>query len=133
MIKSLKRWSTHSLVGTYLFQVNNRNTRKRSEICSKLTVTTPEWRQQSGVFSDNFEHISHLFLVFLLLTFSIYLFAGMKGLLAKQFSSPSDVFLGKRILKIYNKFTGEHPCWSAISIKLLCNFIEIDFGMGVLF
>ena len=23
------------------------------------------------------------------------------------------------------KFTGEHPCWSEISIKLLCNFIEI--------
>ena len=26
----------------YLFEVNNRNTRKRCEICSKLTVETPE-------------------------------------------------------------------------------------------
>ena len=31
----------------------------------------------------------------------------------------------KRCLKICSKFTGEHPCRSTISIKLLCNFIEI--------
>ena len=29
----------------YLFKVSNRNTRKRCEICSKLTVKTPERRQ----------------------------------------------------------------------------------------
>ena len=34
-------------------------------------------------------------------------------------SSPSEVFLGKGVLKICSKFTGEHPCRSAISIKLL--------------
>ena len=34
-------------------------------------------------------------------------------------SIPSDVFLGKSILKICSKFTGEHPCLSVISIKLL--------------
>ena len=28
----------------YLFKVNNRNTRKRCEICSKLTIKTPERR-----------------------------------------------------------------------------------------
>ena len=33
-------------------------------------------------------------------------------------SSPSEVFLGKGVLKICSKFTGEHPCRSAISIKL---------------
>ena len=26
----------------FLFKVNNRNTRKRCEICSKLTIKTPE-------------------------------------------------------------------------------------------
>ena len=26
----------------YLFKVNNKNTRKRCEICSKLTIKTPE-------------------------------------------------------------------------------------------
>ena len=30
------------------------------------------------------------------------------------------MFLGKGVLKIWSKFTGEQPCRSAISIKLLC-------------
>ena len=41
-----------------------------------------------------------------------------------------EVFLRKGILKICSKFTGEHPCRSAISIKLLCNFIEITLRHG---
>ena len=58
--------------GNYMFKVNNRNTRTRCEICSKLTIKAPEQRQwrRSGVFIVNFEHISHLVLVFLLLTLS---------------------------------------------------------------
>ena len=54
----------------YLFKVNNRNTRKMRELCSKLTTKTPKRRQwrRSGVFIFNFEHILNLFLVFLLLT-----------------------------------------------------------------
>ena len=32
-------------VGNYMFKVNNRNTRTRCEICSKLTIKTPERRQ----------------------------------------------------------------------------------------
>ena len=40
----------------HLFKVNNRNTRKRCEICSKLTIKTPERR--SGVFIVNFEEVS---------------------------------------------------------------------------
>ena len=51
-----------------MFKVNNRTARTRCEICSKLTIKTPERR--SGVFIVNFEHISHRFLVFLLLTLS---------------------------------------------------------------
>ena len=35
------------------------------------------------------------------------------------------MFLRKGVLTICSKFTGEQPCWSVISIKLLCNFIEI--------
>ena len=49
-----------------MFKVNNRNTRTRYEICSKLKAKTPEGR--GGVFIVNFEHISHIFLAFLLLT-----------------------------------------------------------------
>ena len=58
--------------GIYLCKVNNRNTRTRCEICSKLTIKIPERRQwrRSGIFIVNFEHIPHLVLVFLLLTLS---------------------------------------------------------------
>ena len=58
--------------GIYLLKVNNRNTRTRCEICSKLTKT-PERRQwrRSGIFIVNFEHISDLVLVFLLLTLNM--------------------------------------------------------------
>ena len=39
-------------------------------------------------------------------------------------SSRPEVFLGKGVLKMCSKFTGEHPRRSAISITLLCNFID---------
>ena len=44
-------------------------------------------------------------------------------------SSRPEVFLGKGALKICSKFTGEHSCRNAISIKLLCNFIEFGGGL----
>ena len=54
----------------YLLKVNNRNTRTRCDICSKLTIKTPEpyYWPRSGVFILNSEHISHHVVVFLLLT-----------------------------------------------------------------
>ena len=60
-------------VRNYLLKVNNRNTRRTCETCSKLTIKTPESRHwlRSGVFIVNFEHISHLVLVFLLLTLNM--------------------------------------------------------------
>ena len=45
-------------------------------------------------------------------------------------SSPLDVFLGKCVLKIRSKFTGECPYQSVISIKLQTKFIEITFCHG---
>ena len=47
-------------------------------------------------------------------------------------SSRPEVFLRKGVLKICSKFTGEHPCRTAISIKLLCNLFKSYFGMCVL-
>ena len=47
-------------------------------------------------------------------------------------SGQPEEFFGKGVLKICSKFTGKHPCWSKISIKLLCNFLKLYFGMGVL-
>ena len=40
------------------------------------------------------------------------------------------MFLVKCVLKICSKFTGEHPYQSAISIKLLCDFIETILWHG---
>ena len=58
-------------MGNYMFKVKNRNTRKSCQICLKLTIKTPErphWRGPFDVFIVNFGDISHLVLVFLLLT-----------------------------------------------------------------
>ena len=43
-----------------------------------------------------------------------------------------EVLLRKGVLKICSRFTGEHPCWSAISIKLQATLLKSLFGMGVL-
>ena len=59
--------------GIYVPKVNIRNTRTKCEICLKLTIKTSErrhWRR-SDVFIVIFEHISHLVLVFLLLTLNM--------------------------------------------------------------
>ena len=70
--KSLYSFNPNSScpAGNYIFKVNNRNTRTRCEICSKLTIKIPERWRRSGTFIVNFEHISHLVLVFLLITLS---------------------------------------------------------------
>ena len=54
-----------------------KKTRKRCEICSKLTIKTSEPRQwrRSALFVS-FQHISHLPLVFLLLTLNKQIVAG---------------------------------------------------------
>ena len=79
MVKSL---SLQFPAGICMFKVNNRNTRKRCEICSNLTIKTPERRQwrRSGVFIVCFEHISHLVLVFLLLNAGQVFIQKWKGL-----------------------------------------------------
>ena len=71
-------WVSIFPAGNYMFKVNNTNSRTRCEICSKLTIKTPERRHwhRSGVFIVNFEHILQLVLVFLLLTLSRSMPAG---------------------------------------------------------
>ena len=51
----------------YLLKFNNKSTRTRCEICSKLTIKIPtrRHRRRSGIFIVNFEHVSHLILVFI--------------------------------------------------------------------
>ena len=43
--------------GIFLLKVNNRNTRTRCEICSKLTIKTPYFTPCSSVSIVNFEHV----------------------------------------------------------------------------
>ena len=83
-----------NLACKYLLKVNNRNTRIRCEICSKLTIKTPERRHwcRSSVFNVNFEHISHLVLMFLLLTLNMPLLAG-------NFPKLYTQIYGKKILQ----------------------------------
>ena len=45
-------------------------------------------------------------------------------------STHPEVLLGKDVLKMCSKFTGEYPCQSVISIKFLCNFTEITLQHG---
>ena len=61
--------------GIYLLIFNNRNARTRCEICS-----SQQKRHQSDadVFIVNFEYISHLVLVFLLLSLNMLLTPGKK-------------------------------------------------------
>ena len=61
----------------YLFKVDNICIRIRCGICSKLTINSTEWCQWPcpDVFIDNFEHVSLLITVFLLLTLGMCLFA----------------------------------------------------------
>ena len=71
IIKMYPIEKSHSFpVNIYLLQVNNKNTQKRCEIYSKLTIRTPERRRWSWsvIFIVNFEQILHLFVVFLLFT-----------------------------------------------------------------
>ena len=70
----------------FLFKVSNRNIGKRCEICSKLRINTSEqsrW-QRSDVFIVNFEHISHLILVLLLLTLNSYTFVRFETLFIRK-------------------------------------------------
>ena len=56
-LSQIKITPSYFPVGIYLFKVNNRNTRARCEICSKLTIKTPERRHCSSVSIVNFKHL----------------------------------------------------------------------------
>ena len=81
-------------------------------MCSKLTIKAPEqhhWRR-SGIFIVNFEHISHLVLVFLLLTLNIQLSAG------------------PNVMKEYNHCTEAKNVLFSYKLRASRNHIEFPFG-----
>ena len=70
--------NTSNPANIYLLNVNTKSSKRRCEICSKLSIKTSDrcnWRC-CGVFTVNFEHIPHLSLVFLLLNFNRKMFLG---------------------------------------------------------
>ena len=57
-----------------------------------------------------------------------------RGITRRYRNSSPQVFLGKSVLKLCRKFTGEQPCQTVVSIKLQSNFIEIlHFGICYIF
>ena len=105
----------------YLFKVNNRSTRKRYEICLKLTIKATKrhhWRP-SGVFIVNFEHISHLFLVFLLLTLTKKMLAGEVFVLRKRWSA--------KLSKIHMKTPEKPGSQQAINGDIWWYFLSDSF------
>ena len=94
---------SYASAGIYLLKVNNRSTRTRCEICSKLPIKTPYFTPCSSVSMINFEQVitgwdnsttSKIFLIYKLLTlkrqpFSIFFFFlkfVWKGILFLYFS-----------------------------------------------
>ena len=61
--------------GIQLFKNNSGNTRTMREICSELTIKTPESRlwHRSNAFIVNFEQVSNIVLIFPLLTLNKFL------------------------------------------------------------
>ena len=51
-------------------------------------------------------------------------------IISQHRSSPPKVLLGKGVLKICSKFNGEYSCRNVMSIKPLCNFMEITIRHG---
>ena len=104
--------------GKYLFEISNRNSRTRCEICSQLRIKTPEQRHwhHSGVFIVSIEHISYHVLVFLLLTLNMqirlsglfFLYAKLRATkiywnkAADQLLLPHTKFFSKKRKEIWN-------------------------------
>ena len=101
-----------------------------TKIYKQKELTGKKRKEQSFVgapknsCSKNFLHIKQKNIM---LVFSIKKCCRQSGYIG---DSHPELFIRKDVLKIGSKFTGEHSCQSAISIKLLCNFIEIKLRHG---
>ena len=91
-----------------MFKVNNRNAGERCEICSELTIEEIKrrHRRRCGVFIVNFEHNSHLPLVFLLHFYFQQVNENWNKVnFANQVSCTSTIIIHKTVLK--KKITSE--------------------------
>ena len=56
--KNCNRFNNKHLANIYLFKIDNKNTRKRCEICSKLTIKTTERRHWPRIYFTSFSIVS---------------------------------------------------------------------------
>ena len=113
-----------------------------NKVAGVQSATLSEKRFQHRCFPMNFEKIlgtlifntnyERLLLLFVILSSAVKLFStfGFFSPFLTIRTSRPEVFIGKGVLKMCSKFTGEHPCRSVISIKLQSNFIEIALRHG---
>ena len=93
--------------------------------CDLGPLTWDPGPTQIRIFVISWTHNSKCVMVYQIESFKSW-YKSINGFWSYRNSHP-EVFLGKLVLKICSKFTGEHPCWSA---KLLCNFIEVALRHG---
>ena len=103
--KTSKEFSHDIPAGIYLLKVNNRNTRTRCEICSKLIIMTPSiWCLYCWL------------LTYFTLCYSVsivsfeHVIAGWDKITKKY--NEQEVFYKKTVLKNFAIFIGKHLCWS---------------------
>ena len=95
----------------YLFKVNNRNSIKRCEICSKLTIKTPKrrhWRR-FGVFILNVEHHSHPFQCFYCSLWTSKCYVGNKKY--SQNLEENASYFKNCCSSSTEAFSKKHPSW----------------------
>ena len=119
----------------FLFKVNDRNIRTMGEICSKLTIKTPErrnWRR-SSVFIVNFEQISQIVLVFLLLLWTIKcrMCKDIEHLECSrckpQYILNRSVFMRFGILELQNGVTRNDVTLRVINSKIFIEILLLSF------
>ena len=89
-----------------------------------MLITVPEFNVKCNVNSMLYSSINDHILFFMPSVIVWFILLNIFR------SSSSEVFFRKTVLKIWSRFTIEHPCRSAISIRLQSNFIEIAFRHG---
>ena len=84
-----------------------------------LKVSSKDWRR-SGVFIVNFEHISHLFVQFLLLTLDMWMFAG-------TYQSKDTKNTHHNVFRHCYHHNHSSHCTEIFSPSNACCYIEIGF------
>ena len=106
------------------FRENHKTSKLLLQIYLKSVKRSLINKQNIGAISHDLSKTSTLKFV------SSYLQKRCESTKTYSRSNRPQVFLGEGVLKICSKFTEEHPCRSAISIKLQSNFIEITLRHG---